>query len=187
MNPLENKKILIVGGSSGIGLALAKQVYKFGARVIIASRSAVEQHGMLAGAIGDGIETLSFNITSDCETKSLMDAVEQIDHLIITVRPEIKPAIFLMTTIDDAKEAFENKFWGAYRLIQAAHNHINPGGSIVMTTGIAGEKIFRGSSTMGIINAAVETLCRFLAVELAPIRVNAVSPGFIEPKIEDIK
>lgn len=186
-NPLAGKKILIVGGSSGIGLAVAKQVYENGAQVVIASRSALERHDILAGAVGENIKTFSFNITSEFETKSLIDSVLPIDHLVITVRPDIKSALFQDTKVDNVKEAFESKFWGPYRLIQAAREHINPGGSIIMTSGIAGEKIFKGSSTMCIINSAVETLCRSLAIEWAPIRVNLVSPGFVEPKGNDIQ
>lgn len=186
-NSLAGKKILIVGGSSGIGLAVARQVYEFGAQVVIASKSASERHDILAGAVGENIETISFNITSEFETKSLIDSVQPIDHLVITVRPDINSAPFQETKVDNAKEAFESKFWGPYRLIQAARDHINPGGSIILTTGIAGEKIFKGSSTMCIINSAVETLCRSLAIELAPIRVNSVSPGFVEPKSNEIQ
>jgi NAD(P)-dependent dehydrogenase (short-subunit alcohol dehydrogenase family) len=186
-NSLEDKRILLVGGSSGIGLSVAKQVSQLGAKIMIASRTAAECQNTFVGILGEGISTFSCDIISEQDVNCLIEAVDQIDHLVITVRPDIKPAFFRDMNIDYARQAFESKFWGPYRLIQLIHSHINPGGSIIMTSGIAGEKIFKGSSTMGIINSAVETLCRSLAVELAPIRVNAVSPGFVEPKIKEIQ
>ncbi len=182
MHTLKDKKIMIVGGSAGIGLSVAKRVYELGATVVIASRTATEKHRFLEDSVGKNIETRSFDITSDHQTRSLIDAAGHIDHLVITVRGKGRPALFNDTNIDDAKEEFENKFWGSYRLIQMAQPIINPNGSVIMTSGIAGEKIFKSSSTMGVINGAIEILARSLAVELAPIRVNVVSPGFVEPK-----
>lgn len=186
-NTLQDKKILIVGGSSGIGLAVAKQACSNGAHVIIASRNASEKHSDIAKAVGHKIETCSCDATSTAETETMLKKVGAIDHLVITVRPDIFPAAFAETDIEQAKEALETKFWCPYQLIQQARSHINRNGSIVMTTGIAGEKIFKNSSTMAIINSAIETLCRSLAMELAPIRVNAVSPGFVAPKAKEME
>ncbi len=186
-NSLQNKKILIVGGSSGIGLAVAKQAYKLEAEVIIASRNASQKHNDLTNAVGLNIETYSFNATSEFETETALKKIKNFDHLVITIRPDINPVPFEKTDIKEAREAFETKFWGQYQLIQKAHNQINQNGSIVMTTGIAGEKIFDNFSTMAIINSATETLCRTLAIELAPIRVNAVSPGFVAPKSQEVE
>ncbi len=186
-NKLRNKKIFIVGGSSGIGLAVAKQAYEIGGKVIIASRNASQKHNELASVVGDSIETYSFDVTSEDETETILKDVGEIDHLVITIRPDINPAPFKKTDIKQAKKAFETKFWGQYRLIQKAQKKISRNGSIIMTTGIAGEKIFNNFSTMSIINSATETLCRSLATELAPIRVNVVSPGFVAPKSEQVK
>ena len=186
-NSLENKKIFIVGGSSGIGLAVAKQACEVGAKVIIASRNASEKHNNLANVIGHSIETYSFNVTSENETETILKKVGDIDHLVVTIRPDINPALFEKTNIKQAKKAFETKFWGQYQLIQQAQNQINSKGSIIMTTGIAGEKIFNNFSIIAIINSATETLCRSLAIELAPIRVNVVSPGFVGPKSKEVE
>ena len=186
-NSLHNKKILIVGGSSGIGLAISKHVYKAGGQLVIASRNSAGRHNDLAALIGNGIETYSFDITSENETMSAMEEIGDIDHLVITARPEISPAPFVETDIKQAKQAFETKFWGQYQLIQKAQGHIRQNGSIVLTTGIAGKKIFKNASTMMIINSATDALCRLLAVELAPIRVNVVSPGFVAPKPPEVE
>ncbi len=184
---LQNKRILIVGGSSGIGLAVGKLACKAGARLIIASRNAAEKHNDLATTIGHNIETCSLDVASENETEAVLKKVRSIDHLVITTRPGITSAPFAETDFKQAKEAFETKFWGQYQLIQKAQRHISQNGSIVMTSGIAGEKIFKNSSTMSIINSATETFCRSLAVELAPIRVNVVSPGFVAPKSPDVE
>ena len=186
-NTLHNKKICIIGGSSGIGLAVAGQAHSLGARIIICSRNAVAKHQELAEEIGTDIETYYLDATSEKETALTLHKIGVIDHLVITIRPEITPAPFVATDIEQAKKAFEAKFWGSYQLIQQAHKHINSNGSIVMTSGIAGEKIYKNHSTMALINGATETLCRALAVELAPIRINVVSPGFVGPKPEEIE
>ena len=186
-NALHNQKIFIVGGSSGLGLAVAKQASGLGAQVIIGSRSAAAKKQELATATGNSVETYSFDATSEAETAATLQNIGNIDHLVITIRPEITPAPFAETDLTQAKEAFETKFWGQYQLIQQAQSHINTNGSIVMTTGIAGEKIFKNFATMAIINSATETLCRSLAVELAPIRANVVSPGFVGPKAKEVE
>ncbi|MDA8165050.1 MAG: SDR family oxidoreductase [Desulfobacteraceae bacterium] len=177
---LKNKKVVVVGGSSGIGLAVARLAQQQGARVVIASRQAPARVSESPSV--KIMEVHSFNILADEDHSRLFEATGEIDHLVVTVRPEITLASFRDSQITEAKRAFDTKFWGAYRLIQAARPHFRDEGSITLTSGIAGERIYRGASTMAIINSATETLCRALAVELAPLRVNAVSPGFVAPK-----
>ena len=184
---LEGKKVLVVGGSSGIGLAVSSLAQKNGAHVVIASRNAVKHSDTLKDSVGETVETHSFDITSEESVRGLLQAVGSIDHLVIAVRPDIKSSLFLETEIGEARKAFDTKFWGTYRLIQAFHPHLRHQGSIMLTSGIAGEKIYKGASAMSIINSAIETLCRSLAVELAPLRVNAVSPGFVEPKPREVQ
>jgi len=184
---LENQIVLIVGGSSGIGRAVAELAGKNGAHVVIASRHARENSDCWAQASDAAIETHAFDITSSEDCIELFKSVGPIDHLVITVRPDLTPSPFLQTEICQAKTVFDTKLWGPYRLIQVAQRHIREHGSIILTSGIAGEKIYKGASTMALVNGAVETLGRVLAVELAPLRVNVVSPGFVEPKPKEIQ
>lgn len=179
---MKNQNILIAGGTSGIGLAAAQKVHASGAHVIIASRTAADQHDELIGKVDSNLETCSFDITSDSDIETLLQRVGPFHHLVIAVRPELQNDSFEKLDMIKAREGFETKFWGSWNLIQKAHKQISKKGSITLTTGIAGEKIFQGASTMCVINSALETLCRSLAVELAPIRINAVSPGFVAPK-----
>ena len=183
---LEQKNVLIIGGSSGIGLAVAKLAQQEGAHVMVASRDATERMAVLPNPLNT-IETHSFNISDSKSHEGLLDTLDEIDHLIFAVRPEMQSAPFQDTDIDNAKSAFDTRLWGQYQFIQKAHHHMNEGGSIVLTSGIAGEKIYPGFSTMALMNTATETFCRSLAVELAPLRVNCVSPGFVEPKPEAVQ
>jgi len=183
---LKKSSVLVVGGSSGIGLAVARLAQQKGARVIVASRGAPEGVAALPDPV-NSIEAYSFDITSSRDHERLFEAIGQLDHLIVAVRPEAHSAPFQTLDIDDAKRAFETKFWGQYRLIQTAHVHMRDKGSITLTSGIAGEKIYSGASTMALINSATESLCRTLAVELSPLRINCVSPGFVEPKPQPVQ
>lgn len=184
---LNGYRILIIGGSSGIGLAVARHALKAGAHVIIASRHAQEKIGSLPEHPKEIVQTYAFDITLEKEHRKLFEKIGKIDHLVVTVRPDLKSSPFLALDVNQAKLAFDTKFWGQYQLIQAAYEFINVGGSITLTSGIAGEKVYKGASTMCAINSATETLCRVLAVELAPIRINVVSPGFVAPKPPEIQ
>jgi len=101
-----------------------------------------------------------------------------IDHLIITVKSPLMVSPFLELKSEDVRFAFETKFWGQYNFAKLAHKYIRKGGSIIFTSGTLGSKPYDGYSTMSIISGAVESLCKALAIELSPIRVNAVCPGF---------
>lgn len=179
---LQEQKVLIVGGSSGLGLAVAAKVCAYGAEVVIASRSAAEKKAELSAAVGREVAAVSVDVSSESSMRAALPQIGRIDHLVLATRPEITPAPFLDTDFLEAKQAFETKFWGPYRVIQLLQKSISPEGSIVLTSGIAGEKIYKKHSTMAVINSATEALCRALAIELAPIRVNVVSPGFVAPK-----
>lgn len=179
---LARRRVLIAGGSAGIGLAVARQAQRNGAEVMVASRRAPDRLAALGDDELSRIKAYAVDVTSQNDLKQVFDAVGQIDHVAVTVRAELDSVPFEVTEIEQAKQAFDTKLWGSYRLIQIACDHLGKAGSITLTSGLAGAKIYPGASTMALINSATETLVRSLAVELAPIRVNAVSPGFVAPK-----
>ena len=184
---LGDKKLVVIGGGAGIGLAVAKLALSTGMRVVIASRNAPERLEALGGFKGGQPEAVSFDITSSNDHQRLLEKAGRMDHLVIAVRPKLGHAPFMGADEDEARRAFEVKFWGAWRFIRAARSVISDDGSITLTSGIAGERIYPGHTAMAAINGALETLCRALAVELAPLRVNAVSPGFVSPKPPEVE
>jgi len=173
---LQNQKVLIIGGNAGIGLAVAKAASAAGAEVIVASRSAAALPADTLGALSPR----AVDITSDADIQRLMTEVGTFDHLVFTARSRTPATPFLALDTVAAQQAFETKFWGQYRVVKAAVPRLNPRGSITLTSGIASLRPFPGLSTMSAINGATESLCKALAVELAPLRVNTVSPGFVE-------
>lgn len=184
---MKNKTVLIVGGSSGIGLALAQQVKEQKGNVIIASKSAEEQaHELQKISNLEDCKYFSFDITKESEIKQLLEQIGFVDHIAITVKSPLIVAPFLELNTPDVRHAFETKLWGQYNIAKLAYKQIKSGGSIVFSSGTLGVRPYLGFSTMSMINGALESLCKALALELAPIRVNTVSPGFTQLKeIED--
>lgn len=180
---MKEKKVLIIGGSSGVGLALAKQVKEKGGHVVIASKSAQQKKNTLKKIefLRD-CQYISFDITVESEILQLLDEVGDVDHIAITVRSPLIVAPFLELNIGSVRQAFETKLWGQYNIAKLAYKQINHGGSIVFTSGTLGMRPYLGYSTLSIINGAVESLTKSLALELSPIRINAVCPGFKQLK-----
>jgi len=175
---LKGKKIVIIGGSSGIGFETAKQVIAQGAEVIIASRSknklqnAKEQLGARAVAF-------TLDTTQEQQVQSFFEKVGQFDHLVVSAA-ETSSGSFLDTNTTQARQLFENKFWGQYYAAKYGAPKVLPHGSITLFSGVVAYKSMVGSSMLGAVNAAVSNLGQTLALELAPIRVNIISPGIID-------
>jgi NAD(P)-dependent dehydrogenase (short-subunit alcohol dehydrogenase family) len=176
MSTLKGKKILIVGGSSGIGLATAKAALAEGAAVTIASR---DKAGLQAALqeLGPSVASATVDLVDNKTIVSLFEQLGSFDHLVVTAA-STKTGSVRSLNLDDAYASMNSKFWGAYRLVKAAK--LNDGGSITLISGFLSHRPSPKAVLQGAINAAIEGLVRGLALEFAPLRVNAVSPGLID-------
>ncbi|MFA5517017.1 MAG: SDR family oxidoreductase [Desulfuromonadales bacterium] len=175
---LKGKKVIVIGGSSGIGLATARAVAAAGARVVIAGRSA-QKLERARGEIGGRPGLVALDVTRDEEVRNFFERAGEFDHLVTTAAAGATGS-FLDLPPEAVRDLFESKFWGQYRAARYAAGQIREGGSITFFSGVASQKPLPGFSSFAAVNGAVNALCRALAVELAPVRVNAISPGIIE-------
>lgn len=180
---LQGKTVVVIGGSSGIGLTTAKALVDAGARVIISSRSE-EKLEEAKNAIGGEVDACSLDVTREENLKRFFENVDAFDHLVFTA---VKGAngLFLEMDTATARGVFETKFWGQYYAAKYAAPKLREGGSITLFSGVASQKPIEGLSAIAAINGAIEALCRSLAVELGPIRVNAVSPAVVDTPLYD--
>lgn len=174
-----HKKIVIVGGGSGIGLAVAQQAIAAGAEVIVASRSLDKLTAAVEG-LGPMARAECVDVTDEISVRNFAGRIGPIDHLVMSIKPHLPAGPFLENELNAVQAAFDAKFWGQYRLAKQLAQAILPGGSIVFTSGVAAHRAYAGFSVVSAMNAATEALARALATELAPIRVNTVCPGFVE-------
>ncbi len=181
---LEGKTVFITGGSSGMGLAAAVAVVEAGGSVCIASRSA-EKLESAKNRIGKNVETFVLDVTSEEAVKALFEKTDPFDHL-VTCAAGVAFGPFLESDVAQVRAYFESKFWGQYYTVKHACKRINTGGSIVLFSGAANKKASPNMTPSAAINGAIEGLAKTLAQELAPIRVNVVSPGLIDTEMHDI-
>ena len=174
---LAGKKVVVVGGSSGIGLATAALAKQQGAEVVIASRSA-DKLKAAAGPIG--ATAIPTDVASDDSVANLFRTTGPVDHVVVTAA-QLRSGPFKTVAMDDVRATFEGKFWGAWRCARFAE--IRAGGSITLVSGFLSIRPRPGSAIVGAANGALESLTRALALELAPVRVNCVSPGIIDTPI----
>jgi NAD(P)-dependent dehydrogenase (short-subunit alcohol dehydrogenase family) len=173
---LNKKRIVIIGGSSGIGFATAKAAFAAGAEVIIGSRS-IEKLTRAKERIHPDVLTKQVDIHSILTLQKFFQEIGNFDHLQLP-GSDFKTGSFLSFPIMDAKSSFDNKFWGPFSAAKEAVPYLNKGGSITFYSGAYSRRpTYQGSAIAAAINSAIEGLVRALACELSPIRVNAISPG----------
>jgi NAD(P)-dependent dehydrogenase (short-subunit alcohol dehydrogenase family) len=176
-------KTVVVGGSSGMGLAAAQMLHSLGHDIVIASRSR-DKLAKAKKIIGKA-DSYILDVTKEREIARFFDSIGPFDHL-VTSAASFVMGPFLKLSLDDAKLFFDSKFWGQYLVAKHGAPHIRKGGSITFFCGVAGQKPFMNFSAGSAINAALEGLTRALALELSPIRVNAISPGTVITPVWDV-
>jgi NAD(P)-dependent dehydrogenase (short-subunit alcohol dehydrogenase family) len=175
---LKDKRVVILGGTAGIGRAVAERVAAEGARVVVVSSNAArvrEVASRLPQAEGHPLD-----LRSEAAVRDLFGRLGAIDHLVYTAGEELLIKPLAETDLTAARQFFELRYWGALSAIKAAQPHLARSGSIVLTGGTAGRRPHPGFAIASSICGAMESLTRTLAVELAPVRVNIVTPGFVD-------
>jgi NAD(P)-dependent dehydrogenase (short-subunit alcohol dehydrogenase family) len=175
---LGEKRIVVLGGSSGIGLAVAQRAAHEGATVVIASSRKAHIDEALA-RLPAAAEGHVLDLADADATQALFARLGSFDHLVFTAGETLQLGSLATTDVDAARRFFALRYWGAYCAAKYGSGNIRAGGSIVFTSGIAGQRPQAGWALGASICAAMEGLTRALAVELAPIRVNIVSPGIV--------
>ncbi|MGV7206442.1 SDR family oxidoreductase [Oxalobacteraceae bacterium A2-2] len=171
---MNEQTVVVVGGLSGIGRAVAELAAAQGARVIAVGRRAAP-----AGWNAQ-IETAQLDIQDEDAVRRFFDGVGAFDHLVSTAGPVIASARLGKLELADALAAFQVKVFGQLGVAKHAAPHLRAGGSITLTSGLLARKAVPGAVVKASMNAAVEAMGRTLAKELAPLRVNVVSPGMVE-------
>jgi len=175
---LDDKKVIVLGGSSGIGFVVAEYALAEGANVVIASSHAGRVHAAVT-AIGTNAQGQALDLTDEHAIEAFFNATGSFDHLVFTAGDSLRLGEIAATDLSLARRAVDIRYWGALAAVKYGAPHIAAGGSIVLTTGIAALRPRSGWAFGASICGAMEALTRALAVELAPLRVNAVSPGLI--------
>lgn len=176
---LEGQRIIVLGGSSGIGLAVAQAAAGQGASVVIASSRQARVEEALA-TLPAGTEGHALDLADEAAVAALFAKLGGFDHLVFTAGESLQLGALAQTDLEAARGFFGLRYWGA--LIAAKHGapRIRPGGSITFTSGLAAARPRAGWALGASICGAMEGLTRALAVELAPVRVNIVSPGVVK-------
>jgi NAD(P)-dependent dehydrogenase (short-subunit alcohol dehydrogenase family) len=179
---LRDKRVIILGGSSGIGLAVAEQASSEGAKVVVVS-SNPERVQKALQSVGGEVDGQTVDLSEEEAVAALFTKLGPFDHLIFTAGDSLRLHELAATDLKQARRAFELRYWSALAAVKYGSPHIRKGGSIVLTTGVAGRRPHKGWAVAASVCGTIEALTRALAIELAPIRVNAVSPGVVRTNL----
>lgn len=177
MSSLQDRTVLVIGRGSGIARAVVLAARDAGARVVAAGRNPEALAEAYAGEPGITVETV--DVTDDASIAALGERLGTLDHIVSTASARARGRLQDLQR-DAVRASLDTKVIGPLMLAKYLGPRINEGGSLVLFSGVAAFKIAVGTLAVAITNGAADTLTRSLALELAPIRVNAVSPGVID-------
>lgn len=169
---LAGQSVVIIGGTSGIGLEVARQALEQGARVTVGSRTAagLDRASAALPSVGTGM----VDVSDEASVRAFLEPLTSIDHLVVTAGTTGNGAV-LDNELSALRAIADQRLWGVAYLVRAAAAKVT--GSITLTSGVIRERPRKGTAFVSAVLAAVEALAPALAVELAPTRVNCISSG----------
>jgi NAD(P)-dependent dehydrogenase (short-subunit alcohol dehydrogenase family) len=174
---------LVVGGGSGIGFAIARACLDKGARVVIAGRTLEKLTSALALLdAGERARAVRADITREDEVVHLLDACPALGHIVVTAA-ELAYQSITAFELESARRACESKILGPLLIAKHGAPRLRAGGSLTFTSGIAAERPMPRGSMVAAVNGALNAFIRGAALELAPVRVNALSPGWVDTEL----
>jgi NAD(P)-dependent dehydrogenase (short-subunit alcohol dehydrogenase family) len=180
---MSSQHAVIIGGSSGIGLATASQLLASGVRVTITGRS--EHRLERARQSVPRVETVVMDAAVTDTLKPTFSRIGSFDHLVLALGSDKGFGPFTSTSVADVRKGFEEKVFPHFALAQASLPHLRKDGSITFVAGLSAHGAAPGTAGIGATNAAVAKFVPILAAELRPLRVNGVSPGVVDTPFWD--
>ncbi|WP_394842409.1 SDR family oxidoreductase [Pendulispora brunnea] len=175
----KGETIIVFGASSGVGEAVATLAHRQGARAVAVGRDGRKLEA-LRGRVG-GVEVASVDASRREDVDAFFHAQGAFDHLVIALSGGKGAGAFRELPLDDVRSGFEAKFFPQLSVAQAALSTLKKeGGSITFISAASARSVAPGTAGLAAINAAIEAVIPVLALELAPIRVNGISPGVID-------
>jgi NAD(P)-dependent dehydrogenase (short-subunit alcohol dehydrogenase family) len=174
------QRVVVIGASAGIGEATARAFAADGARVTITGRSKQRLDAAVA-RIGSGAQARELDATDGDAVAQFFAGSGTIDHLVLAASPGAVGGGPLASLEQDAlRQAFDGKFFAHVAVLRAALPVLRSDGSVTLITAVSARSAYPGSAGLAAVNGALEAMVPGLAVELAPLRINAVSPGVID-------
>lgn len=178
-SPLKGQSAVVVGGSSGIGLATAQALVSHGAQVTIIGRSK-ERLAKAHDVLGPDVQTVDLDCGDEPLTAAFFEGLGQLDHVVITLAGGAALGPFTDVSVSGVRDTFDGKFWPYLIAMHHGAKKLSEHGTMTIVTGASAIAAVPGAATLGAVNGALEGMVKTLAVELAPRRVNAVSPGLTD-------
>jgi NAD(P)-dependent dehydrogenase (short-subunit alcohol dehydrogenase family) len=176
----DGQRVVIVGGSAGIGEATAGAFAADGAHVIITGR-AKQRLDLAAQHIGHPVEVRELDATDGPAVSEFFESAGTVDHLVLAASSgAVGSGPFRALDQAALRQAFDGKFFAYVSVLQAALPNLRADGSVTIISAVSARAAFPGAAGLAAVNGALEAIVPPLAVELAPLRINAVSPGVID-------
>lgn len=181
-NSLRGKRVILLGGTSGVGFAAAAAVALEGASVVVVS-SRRERVDDAISRLPQGAEGHVVDLSNEEQVHVFFSQIGEFDHLVFTAGESLHLENLNSIDMETARRLFNLRYWGAVMAAKYGSKNIRQGGSIILTSGVASVRPQKGWTVVASICGAIEALTRALAVELSPLRVNAVNFGLMRTEL----